>query len=101
MKPVITLVALLVSSTAALALPGERDRVYTADQNSNTISVIDPVSNTLLGQIRLGNARPRNFEPALQRRDQRPWPRLFAGSQNAHRSVNCNQFRDLHRHDYK
>src|SRR3954447_10101513 len=38
--------------------PGSRDRVYTADQNSNTVSVIDPASNTLLGQIRLGNPRP-------------------------------------------
>jgi YVTN family beta-propeller protein len=31
-----------------------RDRVYTADQISNTVSVIDPSSNRLLGVIRLG-----------------------------------------------
>ena len=47
----------------APALPGaqaisSRDRVYTADQTSNTISVIDPSSNGLLGTIALGNARP-------------------------------------------
>ncbi|MCA1675663.1 MAG: YncE family protein, partial [Actinobacteria bacterium] len=32
-----------------------RDRVYTADQISNTISVIDPRANALLGVIRLGD----------------------------------------------
>src|ERR1700731_557712 len=32
-----------------------RDRVYAADQTSNTVSVIDPSSNKLLGVIRLGN----------------------------------------------
>ena len=31
-----------------------RDRVYTADQFSNTVSVIDPADNKLLGVIRLG-----------------------------------------------
>jgi YVTN family beta-propeller protein len=45
------------------ALPGapaisSRDRVYTADQVSNTVSVIDPSTNTLLGTIALGDARP-------------------------------------------
>jgi YVTN family beta-propeller protein len=63
MKPGIILAAALLSSSATLAMPGERDRVYTADQNSNTVSVIDPVSNTLLGQIRLGNARPEILSP--------------------------------------
>lgn len=32
----------------------DRDRVYTADQISNTVSVIDPTTNRLLGVIRLG-----------------------------------------------
>jgi len=32
--------------------------VYTADQTSNTVSVIDPGTNTLLGTIALGDARP-------------------------------------------
>jgi YVTN family beta-propeller protein len=39
------------------------DRVYTADQNSNTVSVINPATNELLGQIRLGNARPDILSP--------------------------------------
>ena len=35
-----------------------RDRVYAADQTSNTISVIDPSANKLLGVIRLGDPVP-------------------------------------------
>lgn len=47
----------------APALPGaaatsSRDRVYTADQTSNTVSVIDAGTNTLLGTIALGDPRP-------------------------------------------
>jgi len=48
---------------AAWALPSSHDRVYTADQNSNTVSVINPASNTLLGQIKLGNQRPDVLSP--------------------------------------
>ncbi len=40
-----------------------RDRVYTADQTSNTVSVIDPASNTLLGVIRLGDPVPDALSP--------------------------------------
>ena len=40
-----------------------RDRVYAAEQFSNTVSVIDPASNTLLGVIRLGDPSPLNFSP--------------------------------------
>lgn len=39
------------------------DRVYTADQNTNTVSVFSPATNTLLGQIKLGNARPDVLSP--------------------------------------
>ena len=39
------------------------DRVYTADQFSNTVSVVDPSSNRTLGVIRLGNPSPNNFSP--------------------------------------
>src|SRR5499433_3147483 len=35
-----------------------RDRVYAADQTSNTVSVIDPAANKLLGVIRLGDPVP-------------------------------------------
>lgn len=40
-----------------------RDRVYAAEQFSNTVSVTDPVSNRLLGVIRLGDPQPGNFSP--------------------------------------
>jgi YVTN family beta-propeller protein len=40
-----------------------RDRVYTAEQFSNTVSVIDPSTNTLVGEIRLGDPQPGNFSP--------------------------------------
>jgi YVTN family beta-propeller protein len=40
-----------------------RDRVYAAEQFSNTVSVTDPASNTLLGVIRLGDPQPANFSP--------------------------------------
>ena len=39
------------------------DRVYTADQTSNTISVIDPSENKLLGVIRLGDPVPAALSP--------------------------------------
>lgn len=39
------------------------DRVYAAEQFSNTVSVTDPVDNKLLGVIRLGDAQPANFSP--------------------------------------
>jgi YVTN family beta-propeller protein len=40
-----------------------RDRVYTADQTSNTVSVIDPAANKLLGVIRLGDPVPGALSP--------------------------------------
>jgi len=39
------------------------DRVYTADQTSGTVSVIDPASNQLLGVIRLGDPVPGALSP--------------------------------------
>src|SRR5262245_13741904 len=39
------------------------DRVYAAEQFSNTVSVTDPVDNELLGVIRLGDPQPVNFSP--------------------------------------
>ncbi|QFR32360.1 YncE family protein [Ancylobacter sp. TS-1] len=39
------------------------DRVYAAEQFSNTISVTDPATNKLLGVIRLGDPQPMNFSP--------------------------------------
>ena len=69
------LLACSAIATAALAgqAPGKaaspdvgvshRDRVYAAEQFSNTVSVTDPVDNRLLGVIRLGDPQPGNFSP--------------------------------------
>jgi YVTN family beta-propeller protein len=40
-----------------------QDRFYTSDQFSNTVSVIDPSTNTLLGVIKLGDPTPANLSP--------------------------------------
>lgn len=40
-----------------------RDRVYAAEQFSNTVSVTDPAANRLVGVIRLGDPQPANFSP--------------------------------------
>jgi len=65
----------LISGTSAFAgqAPGaasapdipvsHRDRVYAAEQFSNTVSVTDPADNKLLGVIRLGEPTPANFSP--------------------------------------
>src|SRR5580700_6367191 len=67
--------ALLMGSAAAFAgqAPGaagdadipvsHHDRVYSAEQFSNTVSVTDPVDNKLVGVIRLGDPSPGNFSP--------------------------------------
>lgn len=39
------------------------DRLYTADQFSNTVSVIDPAQDRLLGVIRLGDPQPASLSP--------------------------------------
>ena len=62
---------LLVPSAFAQQAPWGRpdipisthDRVYAADQTSNTVSVIDPSSNKLLGVIRLGDPVPGAIQP--------------------------------------
>jgi YVTN family beta-propeller protein len=61
----------LVDCTVAQQVPwgrpnvpiSTRDRVYAADQTSNTVSVIDPSTNKLLGVIRLGNPVPGALSP--------------------------------------
>src|ERR1700676_4078997 len=40
-----------------------QDRVYSAEQYSNTVSVTDPVDNKLVGTIRLGDPLPGNLSP--------------------------------------
>jgi YVTN family beta-propeller protein len=52
------------SGTAAPDIPiSSHDRVYTSDQFSNTVSVVDPATNKFLGVIRLGDPSPQNFSP--------------------------------------
>src|SRR3979411_1890472 len=52
---------------AAASVPdipvSHHDRVYSAEQFSNTVSVTDPVDNRLVGVIRLGDPQPGNFSP--------------------------------------
>lgn len=52
---------LAMSSSAQPIRSG--DRVYTADQTSNTVSVIDPVAEKLLGVISLGDPVPASLSP--------------------------------------
>jgi len=51
------------SATAPDIAISHHDRVYAAEQFSNTVSVTDPVDNKLLGVIRLGEPQPTNFSP--------------------------------------
>lgn len=46
---VIEILTFFAMSTSAFAEPAPQDRVYTAVQNSNTVSVINPATNTLVG----------------------------------------------------
>jgi YVTN family beta-propeller protein len=50
-------------ATAADVPVSHHDRVYIAEQFSNTVSVVDPADNKLLGVIRLGEPQPTNFSP--------------------------------------
>jgi len=52
------------AATAPDVRLSHHDRVYTADQFSNTVSVIDPADNKLLGVIRLGRP-PMSTTPSL------------------------------------
>ena len=51
------------AASAADVPISHHDRVYAAEQFSNTVSVTDPVDNKLLGVIRLGDPQPVNFSP--------------------------------------
>jgi YVTN family beta-propeller protein len=71
------LVWTILATTCSAALAGQapgaaaapdiaishHDRVYAAEQFSNTVSVTDPVDNKLLGVIKLGDPQPGNFSP--------------------------------------
>jgi YVTN family beta-propeller protein len=51
------------SASAPDIAVSHQDRVYAAEQFSNTVSVTDPADNKLLGVIRLGEPVPANFSP--------------------------------------
>lgn len=51
------------AASAANIPISHKDRIYAAEQFSNTVSVSDPVDNKLLGVIRLGDPQPGNFSP--------------------------------------
>src|SRR5471032_2982299 len=77
----ISILTVLLAATALLGVPyawsgqvpaaasdpdiaiSHHDRVYSAEQFSNTVSVTDPVDNRLVGVIRLGDPQPTNFSP--------------------------------------
>ena len=69
----LTLGLLLAASANAGQAPGRasapdipissHDRVYLSDQTSNTVSVVDPAAEKLLGVIRLGDPTPGNLSP--------------------------------------
>jgi YVTN family beta-propeller protein len=69
----VVMVLLVVRCASAGQAPGQasdpdvpvshRDRVYVAEQFSNTVSVTDPVDNKLLGVIHLGDPQPGNLSP--------------------------------------
>ena len=75
MKHALLLATLMATTASAFAgqVPGaasdpdvaisHKDRVYSAEQFSNTVSVVDPVDNKTLGTIKLGDPSPLNFSP--------------------------------------
>src|SRR3954465_9341184 len=64
MLPAAVLAGQAPGAAASPDIPiSHHDRVYAAEQFSNTVSVTDPVDNKLLGVIRLGDPQPGNFSP--------------------------------------
>ncbi len=63
-KILVIIIALALNNSIALGQgPYAHDRVYTANQISNTVSVIDPSENKLLGEIKLGKPYPNVLTP--------------------------------------
>ena len=70
---VIILLQIFVTSTYAGQAPlaanapdiaiSSQDRIYLSDQTSNTVSVVNPLTEKLLGVIRLGDPTPGNLSP--------------------------------------
>ena len=98
----------LLSSASAGQAPGaasdpdipvsHHDRVYAAEQFSNTVSVIDPADNKLLGVIKLGDPLAGKFQSVVQRSGFGSRHGLFARSSYDRRRLDRFEFRQLHRH---
>ena len=54
---------LLLAALLLSAAPTSRDRVYTGDQTSNTVTVIDPATNRTVGELALGAPRTEVLSP--------------------------------------
>ena len=77
------------------------DRVYTADQTSNTVSVIDPSENKLLGVIRLGDPVPGALSPLYKGQLLVHGLGYSPDSQDAGCRVSRIEFRNADRHCYE
>jgi YVTN family beta-propeller protein len=62
-KIIVTLISTVSGLVTIAQSPYAHDRVYTANQISNTVSVIDPAHNKFLGEIRLGLPFPNVLSP--------------------------------------
>ena len=74
------------------------DRVYTAEQFSNTVSVTDPVDNKMLGVIRLGDPQPVNFSPLYKGQVLVHGMGYSPDHQTTRSGFDRIEFRHLHRH---
>jgi YVTN family beta-propeller protein len=67
LAPIVFVPAFAGQAPGAASTPDIRissqDRVYLSDQSSNTVSVVDPSTDKLLGVIRLGDLTPGNLSP--------------------------------------
>ena len=71
--PLLALMPVLIGTAFAGQAPGaasapdipisSKDRVYLSDQSSNTVSVVDPATEKLVGVIKLGDLTPGNLAP--------------------------------------
>lgn len=62
-KIILTLSFAAVAIGAKAQSPYAHDRVYTANQVSNSVSVVAPATNTFLGEIKLGKPYPNVLSP--------------------------------------
>lgn len=74
------------------------DRIYAADQTSNTVSVIDPSSNKLLGVIRLGDPVPGALSPLYRGQLPGAWSRLLTRLKDGGRCLGRLEFGYADRH---